>query len=188
MRAVSDSRKRDEDRDRRRQAADEARRYQQEQMNMRRNIKMDEVQQVGTDEDERMLKLEGDSRLNALRGSGLSTHDDYEFHAGQAIGELQGNYEFIRAQEVQSSENHQEGSETQVFADGVSANDIRQGGLGDCYLLSALSIIAHSRPELIQKIFHPESRIYRFEGIYSIMLYNGKVPTVVTVDDKFLVN
>ena len=88
MRAVQDSRQRDEDRDRRRRAADEARRYQQEQMNMRRNIKMDEVQQVGADEDERMLKLEGDSRLNSLRGSGLSTHDDYEFQAGQAIGEL----------------------------------------------------------------------------------------------------
>ena len=43
MRAVQDSRQRDEDRDRRRRAADEARRYQQEQMNMRRNIKMDEV-------------------------------------------------------------------------------------------------------------------------------------------------
>ena len=51
-----------------------------------------------------------------------------------------------------------------------------------------MSIIAHSRPELIKKIFHPESRIFRFEGIYSIMLYNGKVPTVITVDDKFLVN
>ena len=73
-----------------------------------------------------------------------------------------------------------------MFADGVSANDIRQGGLGDCYLLSAMSIIAHSRPELIKKIFHPESRIYRYEGIYSLMLYSGKKPTVVTVDDRFM--
>ena len=51
-----------------------------------------------------------------------------------------------------------------------------------------MSIIAHSRPELIRKIFHPESRVYRVEGIYSIMLYNGKVPTVISVDDKFFVN
>ena len=51
-----------------------------------------------------------------------------------------------------------------------------------------MSIIAHSRPELIKKIFHPESRTYRQEGIYSIMLYNGKVANVVTVDDRFLVS
>lgn len=126
--------------------------------------------------------------MNALRGSGQAIHDDSEFHVNQAKGELQGNYNYVRAQEIVSTENHQANSETEVFADGVSANDIRQGALGDCYLLSAMSIIAHSRPELIKKIFHPESRTYRFEGIYSIMLYNGKMPTVVTVDDKFLVN
>ena len=51
-----------------------------------------------------------------------------------------------------------------------------------------MSIIAHSRPELIKKIFHPESRVLRQEGIYSIMLYNGKVANVITVDDKFLVS
>ena len=50
---------------------------------------------------------------------------------------------------------------TTVFSDGVSAGDVKQGMLGDCYLLSAMSIIAHSRPELIKKIFHPESRVYR---------------------------
>jgi len=50
-----------------------------------------------------------------------------------------------------------------------------------------MSIIAHTRPELIKKIFHPESRTFRFEGIYSVMLYNGKVPSVISVDDKFFV-
>ena len=45
-----------------------------------------------------------------------------------------------------------------VFDDGVNAGDIKQGELGDCYLLSAMSVIAHSRPDLIQKIFHPQSR------------------------------
>lgn len=48
-----------------------------------------------------------------------------------------------------------------------------------------MSIIAHSRPELIQKIFHPESRKFRKDGLYSIMFYSGKTPQVVTVDDKF---
>ena len=50
-----------------------------------------------------------------------------------------------------------------------------------------MSIIAHTRPDLIKKIFHPDSRSYRNEGIYSIMLYQGKMPHVVTIDDKFLV-
>jgi len=36
-----------------------------------------------------------------------------------------------------------------VFHDGAAANDIRQGELGDCYLLSAFSVIAHSRSDLI---------------------------------------
>jgi hypothetical protein len=36
-----------------------------------------------------------------------------------------------------------------MFLDGASAIDVIQGGLGDCYLLSAMSVIAHSRPELI---------------------------------------
>ena len=71
---------------------------------------MDEVQEVGVDEDERMLKLEGDSRLNALRGAGISTHDDYEFHSSQAKGELQGDYDYVRAQDVISSENQQNGT------------------------------------------------------------------------------
>lgn len=38
---------------------------------------------------------------------------------------------------------------TVVFADGVSALDIHQGQLGDCYLLSAMSVIAHTRPALL---------------------------------------
>lgn len=49
-----------------------------------------------------------------------------------------------------------------------------------------MSIIAHTRPDLIRKIFHPDSRVFRSEGLYSIMLYQGKEPHVVSVDDKFL--
>ena len=105
----------------------------------------------------------------------------------KAKGELKDNYQYVRAEDICSSGSDTKGT-TSVFADGVSANDIRQGSLGDCYLLSAMSIIAHSRPELIKKIFHPESRVYRFEGMYSIMLYSGKSPEIITIDDKFFVN
>jgi len=44
-----------------------------------------------------------------------------------------------------------------IFDDGVSACDILQGGLGDCYLLSAMSVIAHTNPHLMKKVFHPKS-------------------------------
>lgn len=37
----------------------------------------------------------------------------------------------------------------EIFTDGVNAIDVKQGSLGDCYLLSAMSVIAHNRPELI---------------------------------------
>ena len=44
MKNVEESQKRDEERDRRRQAEDEASRFEQESRERRRNIKMDEVQ------------------------------------------------------------------------------------------------------------------------------------------------
>ena len=40
---------------------------------------MDEVQEVGADEDEKLLKVEGDQRLNAVRSSGNQNHEDPEF-------------------------------------------------------------------------------------------------------------
>lgn len=157
LKQVEESRKRDETRDARRRAIEEARRFEQEQRERRRNIKMDEVQEVGAEEDEKLLKVEGDQKLNALRSSGRNVHEDDEFAHEKAKGELKDSYDYIRANEIKSS-NASGNAKTLVFADGVSANDIRQGSLGDCYLLSAMSIIAHSRPELIKKIFHPESR------------------------------
>ena len=42
-----------------------------------------------------------------------------------------------------------------VFDDTVSGCDVKQGELGDCYLLSAMTVIAHVKPHLIQKMFHP---------------------------------
>ena len=55
MKAVSESRKRDEERDERRRAAEEARRFEEEQRERRRNIRMDEIQEVAAEEDERLL-------------------------------------------------------------------------------------------------------------------------------------
>ena len=49
-----------------------------------------------------------------------------------------------------------------------------------------MSVVAHSRPDLLRKIFHPESRSYREDGLYSIMLYSGRQPVIITIDDCFM--
>jgi hypothetical protein len=76
-------------------------------------------------------------------------------------------------------------SQIKVFNDGTAANDIRQGELGDCYLLSAFSVIAHTRSDLIEKIFHPSCRDYKENGLYSVMFFKNRKPIVIHVDDYF---
>lgn len=61
-----------------------------------------------------------------------------------------------------------------------------QGILGDCYLMSAMSIVAHSRPDLIRKLFHTSSRRYREDGLYTIMLFKNLEPVFITIDDRFV--
>ena len=76
-----------------------------------------------------------------------------------------------------------------VFDDGVNCKDIMQGILGDCYLLSAMSVTAHERPEMITRIFHPDSRTFQVEtGQYVVMLYKYRKPVIVVIDDFFPVD
>ena len=57
---------------------------------------MDEVQEVAAEEDERLLKVEGDYRLNAHRSTGSTYHDDAEFDVSKAKGELKDSYSYVR--------------------------------------------------------------------------------------------
>ena len=66
--------------------------------------------------------------------------------------------------------------------EGVNATDVRQGALGDCYLLAALSALAHRRPGLIRKIFHPNSSE---KGLYILQLYHNRYKKILDVDDFF---
>jgi calpain-15 len=51
-----------------------------------------------------------------------------------------------------------------LFAGGIEPNDIKQGGLGDCYFLSSLSVIAEEG-DRIKNLFH--NKVANQEGIYA---------------------
>jgi hypothetical protein len=63
----------------------------------------------------------------------------------------------------------------------IEPDDILQGGLGDCYLLSALSALAE-KPERLIKIF-PDTLSHHDTGIYMVRMEQGGVMQEVVVDD-----
>jgi len=70
-------------------------------------------------------------------------------------------------------------NQSKLVVDGVDPNDIIQGGLGDCYFLSALSILAE-HPKRMEKIFAtPEID----SGVFAANLFLDGIPTIVAVDD-----
>jgi len=75
-----------------------------------------------------------------------------------------------------------------VFDDTIRACDIQQGALGNCYYLSALAVIAHTKPHLIKSLFHPRSQEETEAGIYVVRMFKNKEPVVVTINDYFPAN
>lgn len=68
-----------------------------------------------------------------------------------------------------------------MFAGTISPNDIKQGQLGDCYFLSAISTLAQY-PDTIKNIFK-ESCVINEEGKYQLCLNKDGIPTNIVVDD-----
>ena len=64
----------------------------------------------------------------------------------------------------------------------IHPNDIQQGNLGDCYLLSALSALAEF-PERVRKLFHTTA--VSPEGKYTIELYHNGMKQIYDIDDYF---
>lgn len=190
LKAAEEARKRDQEREEKRKAAAEARDLARMEREQRKKFAMNEVQEVSNAEDERILKIEGDKALAEMKAAGVSVFVDHRFDFdtakdGFSMKNSDVQFDYVRVKDIRSNINYTPTEKTVMFGDGVSASDIMQGSLGDCYLLSAFSIIAHTRPELIKKLFHPESRKYREDGIYSVMLYSSSGPQVITLDDKF---
>lgn len=63
------------------------------------------------------------------------------------------------------------------------ARDVNQGGLGDCWFLAGMAIVADVRPDLFEKIFMPHDQKNATLGVYSVRFFKNGEWQVVTVDD-----
>ena len=64
-----------------------------------------------------------------------------------------------------------------LFQNGISADDIRQQSLGDCYYLSTLSSIAQEQSTCIQNMF-----IDNGDNTFTVQFFNNSIADYVTVD------
>lgn len=85
---------------------------------------------------------------------------------------------FVRSNKVQSLVNSRGKSE--LFEGIIEPNDINQGQLGDCYLLTSLACLAEY-PERIKKLFIEHE--YNEQGIYGVVCHTNGCKHEVVVDD-----
>jgi hypothetical protein len=64
-----------------------------------------------------------------------------------------------------------------LFQNGLSANDIDQGALGDCYYVATLASIAQEKPDYIQNMFTDNG-----DNTFTVRFYRNGVADYVTVD------
>lgn len=67
-----------------------------------------------------------------------------------------------------------------ISPDGIAPGDVKQGRLGDCYFMAALSAIAQQHPEVIWKAIKDNG-----DGTYTVTFYKNGKPIQVTVDSDF---
>lgn len=70
----------------------------------------------------------------------------------------------------------------ELFIDGISATDIRQTVLGDCYFMASLAAVAQTNPDFIRNAITDNG-----DGTYTVRFGDPDNPRdVVTIDDDFL--
>src|SRR5439155_5891585 len=65
-----------------------------------------------------------------------------------------------------------------LFGATISYNDVSQGELGDCYLLSALGAVARQNSTVIQNMF-----IDNGDGTFTVRFFKSGIADYVTVDE-----
>jgi hypothetical protein len=73
----------------------------------------------------------------------------------------------------------------QLFVEGASASDILQGGVGDCFLIGAISATAANNRHSIERLFPNHSIEY---GVYGVVFYKDGGWEWVIVDDFIATN
>ncbi|MBO1043532.1 hypothetical protein A2T80_005915 [Aphanizomenon flos-aquae UKL13-PB] len=64
-----------------------------------------------------------------------------------------------------------------LFQNGLSANDVYQGAVGDCYYVATLASIAQEKPDYIQNMFTDNG-----DNTFTVRFYRNGVADYVTVD------
>lgn len=166
------------------QAEEEAKRKNDLQWNGEENQVTDpnkiNVKEMAQDEQK---FLEEGNKIRAKYASN-QVFTDPEFPASKALGENPDGFSWERVQDLNNDDQRKK-NQVLVFDEGTAACDIKQGSLGDCYFLSSMSVVGHSRPDLLQKMFHPESRKFQPNGLYTVMFFRNRKPVFVTIDDRF---
>ncbi|KAG7392286.1 hypothetical protein PHYPSEUDO_001390 [Phytophthora pseudosyringae] len=73
-------------------------------------------------------------------------------------------------------------SNATLFADGVSSGDVIQGNLGDCWFLSALSVVA-TRSDLLEQTFWRRDQ-HKAKGLFVCKFMKNFVWNYVLIDDR----
>jgi hypothetical protein len=72
-------------------------------------------------------------------------------------------------------------SSPSLWGSRIQPHDIRQGSLGDCYMVAVASALAEY-PNRVKKLFVQNA--YNKEGIFALNLYIKGRPEVITIDDQ----
>lgn len=69
-----------------------------------------------------------------------------------------------------------------LFGKGISPDDIKQGGLGNCWFMSAASAIAE-KPGRLDQAFATRENTLNKNGIYAFNFWTLGIPHTVIIDD-----
>lgn len=70
-----------------------------------------------------------------------------------------------------------------LYKDDISIEDVKQGQIGNCYLISVLASLSQ-RPDLIYKVF--KSRTVNPDGFYELYYYENSKKKVMFIDDNIV--